>query len=361
MPAGGVEGAFALSGYELATRLSFLIWGTGPDDALLDAAGAGALQPEAGLRAQADRLFADPRAATHVGRFFAEWIGSADLAQPAQSDAFLAGLDRRTLAADLRADLASFVRYQVFDRSGSYQDLLTATEGLPPLGLASLYGVKMPTDGQRPVNLGARYPGLLTRAALLFDAGESTNPVHRGVRVLEAMLCRAIPAPNPQDFPPNSIVPPAYDPGLGARARWTQKTGEGVCGGCHGVINPFGFLFEHYDTLGRYRADEPVVDPSSGRVVNRLAIDDVVTIDLGQGESSIAGAPGLAAALAQSPVALECFARQWFRFASGRRELPDDAQIITAIRAAGPKGPLKEVLKSLAMTSQFRLRKPGAR
>jgi hypothetical protein len=359
-PAAGVEGAFALSGYEVATRLSFLIWGTGPDEPLLNAAGTGALGGEAGLRAQATRLFADPRAATQVGRFFAEWLGARDLAQPAQSDAFLAGLDRRTLSADLRTDLVSFVRHQVFARGGSYQDLITSTEGLPPAGLAALYGTNAPGDGQRPVNLGGHYPGLLTRAALLFDAGEITSPVHRGVRVLEAMLCRSIPGPNPQDFPPNSIVPPPFDPKLGARARWTQKTGQGVCGGCHNLINPFGFVFEHYDTLGRHRADEPVVDPDSGKVVNRLPIDDVVTLDLGQGDVRVAGAAGLSQALAQSPEALECFARQWFRFASGRRELADDAQVIAALRAAGPKAALEDLLGSLALTPQFRLRKPGA-
>src|SRR5262249_12422205 len=122
--------------------------------------------------------------------------------------------------------------------------------------------------------------GLLTRGALLLNSGETSYPIRRGAFIRRKLMCDPISPPHPNAFPPGTIQPPVFDANATARQRWTAKTSEGRCVACHGTFNPLGFALEHYDAIGRYRSDEPIVDPSTGAEVKRLPIDTGVDIDL---------------------------------------------------------------------------------
>src|SRR5262249_29130221 len=143
----------------------------------------------------------------------------------------------------------------------------------------------------------AQRAGLLTRAALLIGAGEQTHPVKRGAFVMRNLLCTDISPPDPSKFPPNTIVPPPFDPDTSARDRWTEKTSAPLCVACHGKINPFGFALENYDTIGRWRDKEPIVDPTDGTVVNQLPIDAKVDVELDGATVTADGGVGLSDAL----------------------------------------------------------------
>jgi hypothetical protein len=352
---------YALTAWELATRLSYFAWGSTPDDELLAAADSGTLSDDDELDAQVERLFADPRAVERVRWFFVEWLGVDRIPQAEQSDAFLAGIAKATLADDMRAELQAFVTHQVFEAGGAYDELMTSSESFVfSDALAEVYGVATPSakDGHLTFQDGRR-SGLLTRAGMLAGKGEETHPIQRGAFIARRFLCDPIVPPDPNDFPPNTIVPPEFDPDKTAIERWTEKTSASQCAGCHGRINGLGFALENYDTIGRWRDTEPIIDPDTGLVVNELPIDASAEVMLDETPVPVAGAVGLGQAMAVSGRAKRCFATQWFRFTQGRSEASDDDGLIDELSAAGsgPDGAMIAMFKSLARAPQFRLRK----
>lgn len=359
-PLQGVEGIEEIDGWALATRLSYLAWGSTPDVELLDAAERGDLATEQGLDAQIDRLLAQGRAHGWVGRFFGEWLSLDSIPGVQQSDAFVAGLPRDTLVDDARTEALALIEHHLFIEPTSYAMLLSSkTAFIPSAGLAQLYGVAMPSSPDGRTELDDTRAGLLTRAALLMGQGESTHPIARGARVRKKLLCEDIEPPDPTAFPPNTIQPPAFDPNKTARERWTDKTSAPACAVCHGFINPVGYALERYDTLGRYRTLEPVIDPSSGQMVSELTIDDAVDVQLDTGTTTVQGAGGLSAALGTSGAAARCFSRQWLRYALGRFDSGDDNGVVAAMTdaGAGDTGSMVATLRQLARAPQFRLRR----
>ncbi|HZO14820.1 MAG TPA: DUF1592 domain-containing protein, partial [Polyangiaceae bacterium] len=353
----GFERIYELTDYELAARLSYFAWGSTPDVELLDAAASGALATDEGFAAQVERLFASDRAAERVESFFGEWLGAEALPQVQQPPEFLDGIDGTTLADDMKNELMRFIRHHVFEAASGYGELMRSDVAfIKSPALAQVYGVPAPGSADEPVSLGAERSGVLTRAALLLQNGVSTHPIQRGARLRRTMLCEVIKPPDPNDFPPNTIVPPAFDADKTARERWTEQTSADACAACHSQINPFGFALEHFDTIGRYRELEPIIDPSTNSVVNELPIDANVSVPL-DGGADVAGAQGLGEALATSDTAARCFARQWFRYTAGRMEEQDDREVLDAMNQTLAEESMLTTMKRLALTPQFKLRR----
>jgi hypothetical protein len=351
------EGIEELDGYALATRLSYLAWGSTPDEELLDAAASGALAGD-GLDAQIDRLFGSERARGWVARFFDEWLGINAIPNVQQSDEFLAGIARDTLVADAQAEARALIDHHVFGEPASFVALMnTRTAFVTSPALAQLYGIPLPSGDGR-VELDDTRAGLLSRAAMLMGQGEITHPVLRGTRVRRKLLCDNIEPPDPEAFPPNTIAPPPFDPNKTARDAWTAQTSAPTCNTCHARINAIGFALENYDAIGRYRTLEPIVDPDTGEVVNELPIDDQVEVLLDD-KVMVDGALGLGTALGESELGGMCFSRQWLRFALGRLDESDDSGSVRALFEAGQGGTMMIALKQLAKNPQFRLRKIG--
>lgn len=294
-------GDFVLTPYELATELSYLVWQTTPDDALLDLAATGDLLDPAVLQRELERLMADGRSARTQVRFVERWLGLDQLTVVSRE-----GLPDPVRLA-MAEQTAEVVR-ALWTEGGDLTTLLTTDRTWLPPALAAHLELR----GQGWVELsdtpyaGAGimgHAGVLTTHAKPADS----SPIHRGMMVRERLLCQPLPEP-----PANlDTSPPPVDPTLSTRERYTQHSVDPACYGCHNLVDPIGFALEHFDGLGRYRETEgPHAIDVRGEIV-------------GIPSQEIEGLAGLASALAEREDVAHCYAEQWLRFGlGGGDELP---------------------------------------
>jgi hypothetical protein len=302
--------------FEMATRLSYFFWGTGPDDALLDVAQANQLHTPAQIAATATQMLRDPRAKAAVSQFHDEWLVLPAI-QSSPKDATLFPTWTPAIAADMVTEAETFVDH-VFWTDGRSDTLLSASYTYVNKELATFYGLTPPSvDGFVQVSEDpTRRAGILTLGGILaYNAtGNQTNPVHRGRFVREQLLCQPLPPPPPHDLKSSPPLPPAT---ATTRQRFEQHASDPTCAPCHVPMDGIGFGLEHYDPVGNWReTDRGLPIDDSGQVAG-------LPTDI---NGPFKGAIELASKLAKSEKVRQCVAKQWFRFASGRREvLPVDA------------------------------------
>lgn len=256
------DGGTRMTPYEVATRLSYFIWASTPDEALLEAAARGELESLEGIRAQATRLLDDPRAKAGVVTFLSEWLKLPKVIKVSKR------AEDEWWDESLRAEvLESAVRFtydQVFATGGTVMDLLTSNQYPATPGVAELLGVEASSQGWGVATTDSNERGgYLMHPAFLaaHGYGDYPSPVLRGVYIMDRILC-APPTP-----PPPGVVfslPDAEGEGSAGgdgprtnREAYTQVTGTSdLCVGCHSTINPIGFAFENFDTFGRYRVED---------------------------------------------------------------------------------------------------------
>lgn len=340
------DGLVALSGHELATRLSYLLWGDLPDQPLLDAAAAGELSSLEAIEAQTRRMLDDPRARAIVERFHRSWLGLDRLDELDLDDERYPELDG-ALRRDLKASVAAFVSDAFWER-GSNRALFEGRQGYVNDRLASLMGVSAPgSDELVPVTLPeSERAGILTQPGVLASTshGVGHSPILRGVLVLSSVLCT--PPPPPPDDVDIGIADdePIGEGGtlLTTREKLERTHGTAECASCHDAIDGIGFAFERYDGLGRFRLEEngAEVDPSG--MLRGAPVADA--IELGE-------------ALAEDAQARECLATQWYRFALGRTEAAaDSCEIRRLADTLGELDDPKEMLVALVTSNAFRFR-----
>jgi hypothetical protein len=287
------DGTFAeripLDGYEVAARLSFGIWNSIPDDELLRAVGAGQLTTADGIRTQATRMLADPRAAETLVRFHHLLLNTASYAQIMREDMVRFPEYTPEHRTSMVGEVDAFVRDVVVARDLGLTELLTADYTFADARIAGLYGTSGPTgDTFERIDLdGSVRSGVLTMPGFLAANATSleTDPIHRGVFLARRVVCADLPAP------PNGVPPlPADDTGmLSMRERVEQHTSSGVCASCHGrIINPLGYPFERFDALGRVQdvelgtgaaidtADDYVLDGARVTYADAIALTDLL-------------------------------------------------------------------------------------
>jgi hypothetical protein len=354
-PVAGEQDMYVLGDYEIATRLSYLLTGAPPDEELLEEAASGGLGDESRFRAQLQRLAASGGAPPHVLSFFVEWLGMDRIPVPQHSPEFLGSIEPAAAVVEMRAELEKATMHHVFDAQAPFAALVASDVSFPGPMLGQIYGVGPSPDSPLSIDDGRR-GGLLTRAAFLSTMSEQTHPILRGVFVMRNLLCDDIQVPAASDELP--IEPPAFDPAKTARERWTAKTSEPNCANCHQRINAFGFALEQYDSLGRFRELEPIIDPGTGALLAELPIDPVVDVLLDGETVPVDGGVQLSAALAASDQARACFARKWFRFVHGRREVPEDkTEIETLVTTATEGASMVDTFMAVALTPSFRVRR----
>lgn len=249
-------GGYRLTGYELATALAFSLTGAPPDDALLDAAGRGELDSPPGVAAAARALALDGSGAVRPAMraqflaFTDQWLGLSTLGNLVKS-----GEDFPDFTAQIRGamqrETEDFIARVVFEQRGGVADLLTSTESVVAPALATYYGWPATAGGPsvRPDGWGV---GLLAQGSLLaINAGNAhTSPTQRGLLVRERFLCGEMPPPPPVvgDIPPPT--------GAETTRQRYEAHAQGSCAGCHEMMDPIGFAFEHLDAGGKYRATE---------------------------------------------------------------------------------------------------------
>ncbi len=351
-PIEGADDVVALTGYELAARLSYFLWDTTPDDVLLAAAAAGELDTSEGVAAQAERMLADPKARAAAVNFHRQWL---DLDAIDRIDPDLATFPWYTpaLKASLRRELERFVSWVLFDGPGTFAALLTARAAEIDGPLAEIYATPGPPgDAWAQVELdAAERAGLLTRAGFLAATAHAVHPspVKRGVFVLSRLLC-APPAPPPPgastELPDGTGDEPTTN-----RERYAEHTARPECAACHVMIDGVGFGFEHYDALGRYRAQD------GGAPVD--ARGELVGTDV---DGPFDGALELSERLADSAQARGCVVAQVYRYALGRGATVDDACELGALMAEfeDVRGDMRALLRAVVASDAFRLRRGGA-
>jgi hypothetical protein len=327
-------------GFELASRMSYLLVNSTPGDALLDAAEGGALDTEAGLAAQLDTLLADPRVRDAMRSFHAERLGLEAFALDKDQDVFPEAND--ALADAMRQDVLRTLDDLVFEQDGDFRTAFSTRVSYVDAALAELYGVDGPDSGFARVELpadGLRV-GLLGKAAILARGAhvQETSPTLRGKLVRERVLCQSIPAP------PNNVltVLPEPDPDAPTmRDRLEQHRTDPACSSCHSLTDPIGLSFENFDALGRYREDD------DGHALDVTGDVDGVAFE---------GPAELATLLAQNDKVTECVVRQLYRYAVAHIETTGEKPVIAALSQsfAGDQYRLQALLRAVVLSQGFR-------
>jgi hypothetical protein len=334
-----------LDPYEMASRLSYLVWASGPDDELLDAAEAGLLDTREQLAERTRQMLEHPRARRAVTEFYKQWLNLGKLETIVKEESQFPGYDDE-LVAGIRAETPAFVEHVLWSGDHKLSSLLTLPVGFATESVAELYGVTVPPGSTTPqlVELPPdQRSGVLTQPAFLAVHAhpDQTSPVLRGKAIRSKFMCQD-PPPPPDDV---DLTPPTGEEGVTARERFNQHASNARCAGCHQLMDPIGFAFENFDAVGAYRTEEggQVIDVSGEMVLS----DDM--------DGPFVGVRQLAEKLAGSAQVRECLATQWFRYTAGRFENIDDECSLDGLRAGfhGSEGDLVELIVATTQTDAF--------
>lgn len=262
------DGVYRLGDYQIATRLSYFLWSSMPDEELFSLARQGKLHDEEVLRAQVLRMLQDPRSIALAENFGAQWLGITSLGVTTRPDPGRFPQFDDELANAERQEAVRFVD-SVFRHDRSLLELIDADYTFVNQKLADLYGIPgVQGGGMRRVELpaGGR-GGVLAMAAILTNTSYPlrTSPVLRGKWVLEQLLGERVPPP-----PPTAGQLPADDhqpDGLSFRQRLERHRSDPQCASCHSRMDPIGFGLENFDAIGRWRTSEAGAPVDAGGVL----------------------------------------------------------------------------------------------
>jgi hypothetical protein len=289
--------------YTLASRLSFALWDSLPDQELLDEAAAGRLASRQQVLRQAVRMISDPRTRAKMRQFLNQWLDIERVSDLPKDEKRFPGFDEK-LAADLRASLDLFLDEVIWDERSDFRRLLLSSDLYLNGRLAEYYGFNLAAGSPfQKVSAGEpRRAGVLSHPYLMarFAYPDAGSPIHRGVFVIRKLLGRALRPP------PEAFVPLAPDlrPDLTTRERIALQTEPKACQSCHGLINPLGFTLERFDAVGRYR-EEDQGKPIDASGAYKLRTGETKTFD---------GARELAEFLAGSEEVQRSFVSQLFHY-----------------------------------------------
>jgi hypothetical protein len=323
-----------LTGYEAATKLSYLLRNTMPDNALLDAAKAGSLATPEGIAAQAQTMLEAMPARTVFQSFHAELFG-IDRYANIEKNTTLFPRFNAAVAADLRAADSQLFDY-IFAQGLGFKDLLLSPVAFVNQNTAPLYGMTATGTTFKQVMLGADRPGYFTRAGFLAYNGTlvDPDPIRRGVDIIRRVIGTTNFAP-----PPGIEIPPLPEPmpGQTNRERVTAFTGKGTCGeSCHGnFINPLGFAFENFDAMGQVRTMD-----------NSKTIDTTGAYPFVDGVQSFTGAPALLTLLASQAQSHQTYSANLAEFVLARDVSEKDR---TFINTLGDNSMTTSSIKQLAL------------
>ncbi|MBN9660579.1 MAG: DUF1592 domain-containing protein [Acidobacteria bacterium] len=249
-----------LDSYDLASRLSYFLWGSMPDKVLTDLASAGTLNDPAVLHAQIPRMLKDVKATEFAQRFVEQWLGTRELGRDIQPDAKL-------FPQYYEAELQSAIRYEpilffqeLLANNLSLLNLIDSKFTILTNKLQRHYGLPKTDIGQQPKRVelpeNSHRGGVLSMAAVLAVSSypQRTSPVLRGKWALDALL--GTPPPPPPPNVPVLAENHAGEPARTLRQRLTEHRRDPVCASCHSRIDPIGFGLENYDVLGRWRTED---------------------------------------------------------------------------------------------------------
>lgn len=339
-------GALRFGNWEMASRLSYLLWNTTPDDELLRAAAAGELVTDTGIQAQAERMLASPRAEDGIRALFSE-ILQLHLLDRLSKDPTVFTHMSPTLGASAREEILRLVTDLVLVMDGDYRDLLTTRSTFVNRELAALYNMRAPSRDEFGA---AEWPADAPRSGLLGQVGflalashpVSSSATLRGKFVRERLLCEVVAAP-PANVDTSIPEPSGTTPTL--RDRVAEHLTDPSCNGCHQVMDPIGLALENFDGIGRFRATD------NGASIDATGDLDGVPFD---------GPVSLAIALRDHPRFAPCLVRHVYRYTNGRLETNGERELVRELAVAFERDGfrVRSLLLELVTTPGFRT--PGA-
>lgn len=385
------KGRVPLTDWEMASRLSYFLWDSIPDEELFRAATQGELTQPKGIEEQVSRMLDDPRARTAVVRFHQLWLETDNVhkiapAQQAYGPAF--GLAENpeldttddgvwpavtgVLRASMEAETHLFIEKTLFEGAGTLEALLSDNHGylsditepvygsdyteldLPETQITTTY-IAASLPGQQTLTLrAAAFPeneraGLLTLPAVLALGAHPVHPspILRGKRILERVLCTELGTPPPgaeAERPPDTVEAQSTN-----RQRVEEATSPPACAGCHEVLNPPGFAFESYDSLGRFR------DLDNGQPVDssgQFSLPNTEPLSFSSGVD-------LARQLAVHDTVRDCYALRWSEVALGVELDPTDPDVQDILSDFRSDDRVLELLNTIATSDLFRYRALG--
>ncbi|APR76833.1 Hypothetical protein A7982_02180 [Minicystis rosea] len=338
------ETSHPLSDYELASRLSYFLWSSMPDQALFDAASAGKLHDDAELDAQVDRMLADPKSRAMIDNFAGQWLYTRELREH-QADFQLFPTYDTDLAASMKAETELFFEELLKSETLGIESLVKADFTYLDDRLAQHYGLPAPGSAT-PVRVkldSNKRGGVLTQGSWLTVTSNParTSPVKRGKWILGNLLCS-----KPPDPPPN--IPPITTgdlEGKSVREVLSEHTKNPACASCHKVMDQLGFALENYDAIGAWRT-----------VDNGFPIDASGTLPDG---TTFQDETGMADVIAKDPRFPKCVATKMYTYAIGRGPSTADSPwldaLTTGFQSQGSR--LRELIKLIVKSEPFRTRR----
>ncbi len=332
-----------LDGYSKAARLSFFLWNTTPDDALLTAAQNGELDTDRGLAKQVDRLMSSPRLEAGTRAFFADMLGFDAFADLSKDTAIY---PKFTNAVNVEAEeqtLRTIVDH-LLARKGDYRDLFTTRNTFMTPLLGTIYRVPVNVrEGWEPYQFPANDPraGLLTQISFLalHSTPGRSSPTIRGKALRQVFLCEKVPDP-PGNVNFNLVQDTTNPNYKTARQRLNAHATQATCLGCHRMIDPIGLGLENFDSLGEYRVAE-----------NGAKIDTSGEID----GVKFADAASLGQALHDNPATPSCVVGRLYAYAAGRPADKGEAELISWLNKdfASHGYRLPDLMRAIATSHDF--------
>lgn len=336
-------GQLRYTSLEMASRLSFFLWNSVPDEELLSAAEKGTLVDDAGIAVQIERMLASPRAHEGLRAFVTDWLKLREL-DHLTKDPTLFTYFSPELGPAAREETLRLFEHIVFDLDTDFREILTTRKTFVNAKLASMYAIPSPSDeGFSLVELPADSvrAGLLGHASILalHSHPRSTSSTLRGKFMRESLLCDAIPPP-PANV--NTGLPEASPDARTLRERMKPHLTDPGCKSCHVLMDPIGFALENFDGIGRYRTKE---------------LDAVIDASGDLDGAPFKDARSLAQVIHDSDKFAPCFVRKVFSYATAFRPTEADRPTLNTLswdfRASGYR--VQELLKLVASSPAFRL------
>jgi uncharacterized protein DUF1592/uncharacterized protein DUF1588/uncharacterized protein DUF1587/uncharacterized protein DUF1585/uncharacterized protein DUF1595 len=351
-----------LKPYVTASRLSYAIWDSMPDAALLESAARGEFSTPQGIETTARRMLDDPRARRSLDEFVSQWMRFDRLLTGAKDRRRYPNFNREAAAA-MTEETRSFISDLVWN-DRNFMGAFTADYSFINADLAAIYGVPSPAREFDRV----KFPAESERAGLLGQSlflsltakPDDTSPTARGLFIREQFLCQHVSEPPPgvnTNLPEITEAKPQTN-----RERLSEHVSNPSCSTCHNLIDPIGFGFEKFDAIGARREKFKLLFYGENKEGGRRAKPGTLELEINTG-GFVAGIPDskfsspreLGAVLARSPQCQECLVKQYFRYTSGRMETQADRPLIRQVSEDFRKSQFrfKELIISLVRSREF--------
>lgn len=343
-------GGRTIDAWSRASKLSYFLWNSTPDEQLLQAAADGSLMTQAGLSAQVDRLMASPRFETGVRSFFDDFLQLEGM-MSLSKDGIIYPAFRSSAAPAAREQTLRSITTLLVAENGDYRDLFTTRRVAMNRQLSPLYRMPHGPRDWSMVTLPDDDPrvGVLTQISFLAlhsHEGRS-SPTLRGKAVREVLMCEHVPAP-----PANvnfTIVQDTSNPAFRTtRERLKAHLDDEECASCHKLTDPMGLTLDSFDGAGQFRATENGVPIDTTGMLDKIAFND---------------SAGLGKALHDNPKVTQCLTQSAWRYAAGRALLPSEETITNRLHEdfarAGYR--IRSLFRRIAIDPQFfAVRSPAA-